>query len=324
MIMDREDLPWTEKYRPERLKDVVGHKHIVERLEKYAKTKNMPHLLFAGPAGVGKTVCAIALGKELFGKTFNQNFLELNASDERGIDVIRGKIKDFAAVLPYGDADFKIIFLDEADALTRDAQAALRRTMEKYARTCRFILSCNYSSRIIDPIQSRSAVFRFKPLSEEEIMKRLEYIAKQEHLQVSKEALKALVHVSEGDMRKAINFLQSASVLGKKVDEETVYKVAARARPKEVQEVIETALKGDFMKAREKLYTLLYEYGLSGEDVMKQMHGRIIELKIPEEKKARIIDRMGEYSFRIVEGANERIQLEALLAWLVMERSKQD
>ncbi len=320
--MADQELPWTEKYRPDKLEDVVGHKQIVERLETYAKKKNMPHMLFAGPAGVGKTVCAVALGKELFGKSFNQNFLELNASDERGIDIIRGKIKDFAAVLPYGGANFKIIFLDEADSLTRDAQAALRRTMEKFTRTCRFILSCNYSSRIIDPIQSRSAVFRFKPLSEDEIVQRLEYIAKKEHLHVSKSAFDALVRVSEGDMRKAINFLQTASALDSKVNEDTVYKVASRARPKEVQEVIDTALKGDFLKAREKLYALLYEYGMSGEDVIKQLHSRITGMDLPVSKKAKLIDRIGEYSFRMVEGANERIQLEALIAWLVLEGAK--
>ena len=312
------ELPWTEKYRPKKLGDVVGHEETVKRLKAYAKEKNLPSMIFSGPAGIGKTVCAVAMAQELFGEGLKQNFLELNASDERGIDIIRGKIKDFAAILPYGDAKFKIIFLDEADALTRDAQNALRRTMEKYAATARFVLTCNYSSRIIEPIQSRCALFRFSPLSEEKITARLKHIAQAEKLSVEDGGYKALVYVSEGDMRKAINFLQTASTLRGKITDDTVYKVSARARPKEVKELLELGFKGDFNNARKKLDALLYEYGMSGEDVMLQMYREIIGLDMDQKKKVQLIDRIGEYNFRLTEGANERIQLEALLAYLVL------
>ncbi len=312
------DLPWVEKYRPKKLTEVVGQDEIVKRLKAYAKAKNMPSMLFAGRAGIGKTASALALGHELYGDDMKRNFLELNASDERGIDIIRGKIKDFAATLPYGGIPFKIIFLDEADALTRDAQQALRRTMEKYAGTCRFILSCNYSSKIIEPIQSRCALFRFKPLTEKEITKRLEHISKEEGLHVTKDGYEAIVYVCEGDMRKAINVLQVAAITNKKIDEDAVYKVSSRARPEEARRMIELAIKGKFMDARKQLDKLLYEYGLSAEDVLMQVHRELLDMKMDDKEKLGVIDKIGETNFRVTEGANERLQLEALLAELAL------
>ena len=189
---------WTEKYRPKSIGEVVGQSRTTERLKAYISSGGVPHLLFAGPAGTGKTTCSICLARELFGETWRENFFELNASDERGIDVVRGKIKNFARTSPIGGQGFKIIFLDEADALTNDAQAALRRTMERFP-TCRFILSCNYSSRIIEPIQSRCAVFRFTPLTKEDVKEYLNRICKSELLEITKETLDALSYISRGD-----------------------------------------------------------------------------------------------------------------------------
>ena len=313
------ELPWTEKYRSKKLDDnIVGQEAIVRRLKAYVKQKNMPNLLFAGPPGVGKTLCAIALAYELFDDSFGQNFMELNASDARGIDVVREQIKSYAASLPFGGIRFKIIFLDEADALTRDAQNALRRTMENTSATTRFILSANYSSKVIEPIQSRCALFRFRPLSEDHITERLKHIAQKEKVHVDADGYKALVYASEGDMRKAINFLQTSSTLGEKVTEDTVYKIASKARPKEVRELIDLAMEGKFEQARKKLDALLYEYGLSGEDVILQLYREVINYDIDQRKKVELIDKIGEYNFRMTEGANERIQLEALLAYLVL------
>jgi replication factor C small subunit len=313
------ELPWTEKYRSKKLDDnIVGQEAIVKRLKAYVKQKNMPNLLFAGPPGVGKTLCAIALAYELFDDSFGQNFMELNASDARGIDVVREQIKSYAASLPFGGIRFKVIFLDEADALTRDAQNALRRTMENTSATTRFILSANYSSKIIEPIQSRCALFRFRPLSEDHITDRLKHIAQKEKVHVDADGYKALVYASEGDMRKAINFLQTSSTLGEKVTEDTVYKIASKARPKEVRDLIDLAMDGKFEQARKKLDALLYEYGLSGEDVILQLYRETIGLDMDQRKKVELIDKIGEYNFRMTEGANERIQLEALLAYLVL------
>jgi replication factor C small subunit len=316
--MDEMREMWIEKYRPKSLKDVVGQKDIVDRLQAYARSGNLPHLMFAGPAGTGKTTCALALAREMWGESWRDNFIELNASDERGIDVVRGKIKEFARTSPIGGASFKIIFLDEADALTSDAQSALRRTMERYSRICRFILSCNYSSKIIEPIQSRCAVFRFRPLRSEDIRKYLERIAKVEKLEVTDEAFEALVHVAGGDMRKGVNSLQVAASLGEKVTIEVVYQTTSTARPEEIKELLTTALKGDFMAARNLLDEIMIQYGLSGEDIIRQIHKSFFELNVPDIEKVKLIDKTGEVEFRIVEGANERIQLEALLAYLVL------
>ena len=309
---------WIEKYRPRSLKEVVGQKEITDRLQSYVRSKNLPHLMFAGSPGTGKTTCALALAKELFGEGWKDNFVEMNASDERGIDVVRGKIKEFARTSPIGGAGFKIIFLDEADALTNDAQSALRRTMERYSAICRFIISCNYSSKIIEPIQSRCAVFRFRQLKMEDVKKYLQQIAKVEKLEVAEDALDALVHVANGDMRKAVNSLQVAASLSEKITVDVVYQTTGTAHPEEVKKLLETALKGDFLEARSQLDELMITYGLSGEDVIRQIHKQFFELNIPDIEKVRLIDKTGEVEFRIVEGSNERIQLEALLAYLVL------
>lgn len=309
---------WIEKYRPHRLDDVVGQEEIMRRLKSYVESENLPHLLFSGPPGVGKTAAAIAIARELYGEAWHNNFTELNASDERGIDVVRKKIKNFARTSPLGDTRFKIIFLDEADALTPDAQAALRRTMERYHSTCRFILSCNYSSKIIEPIQSRCAVYRFRPIPEDAVGERIEYIAGQEDLEVTEEGLEAIKYVAGGDMRKAINALQAAGGISEVVDDESIFAITSTARPEEVGDLIEQALEGDFMAARAKLDELLIDQGLSGEDVIRQIHRVTLDQNLPDRVKVNLVDRIGEIDFRLTEGASERIQLEALLAHFVL------
>ncbi|MEZ0290179.1 MAG: replication factor C small subunit [Sulfolobales archaeon] len=312
-------LLWTEKYRPRSLKEVVNQREIIARLMKFVEEKNMPHLLFAGPPGVGKTTVALALARDLYGDNYQRYVLETNASDERGIEVIRTKIKEFARTAVAPGVPFKIVILDEADNMTADAQQALRRLMEMYVDTTRFILLANFPSKIIEPIQSRCAVFRFMPLSKEDVVERLKYIAKRESVDYDENALETIYEISEGDMRKAINILQASAALGK-VTVETVYKVVGLAHPKEVREMLQLALAGKFAEARARLRKLMIEYGLSGIDVVKQLHKEIFssDISLPEDLRVAIADYIGEINFRLAEGADEEIQLNALLARLAL------
>ncbi len=305
---------WVEKYRPRSLGEVINQTDIVSRLQAYVKTRSLPHLMFAGPAGTGKTTSAIALARELFGDGWRTNFAQTNASDQRGIDVVRTTIKNQARMAPIGEGGFKIIFLDEADHLTNDAQAALRRTMEMYTRTARFILSVNYSSRIIPPIQSRTAVFRFRPLKPEHVQEYMKRVAKEEGLKVTAGGMEALVYVAQGDLRKATNALQVAAAVSSKIDADSLYRAASAARPEEVKKLVETALTGDFLEARSMLDDLLLEYGLAAEDLLREIYRAVYDLSVPDRMKVEMVDRVGEADYRLIQGSNARIQLEALLS----------
>ena len=308
---------WAEKYRPKALSEIVDQKEIVERLASFVKARNVPHCIFAGPPGTGKTTAALCLAHDLYGEGFREHLMELNASDERGIKIVRETVKTFARVRAIGEIPFKILILDEADNMTGDAQQALRRTMERFTETCRFILIANYSGKIIEPIQSRCAPFRFTYLPRKEHDEYLARITKAENVKISKEGLDAIFDVCAGDLRRAVNSLQAAASLGKPIDADTVYGVVGRASPADVQEMVKLALGGDFVKAREKLREMILKYGVAGSDIIKQVHLEIFRLDVPEQWKIHLADAVGEIDFRLVEGADEEVQLSALLARLV-------
>ena len=317
--MDDDEAVWVEKYRPRSLADMVGQETIVPLLRAYAAKRSLPHLMFAGPPGTGKTTAALALARDLYGEGWRDNFLELNASDERGIETVRTTIKGYARTSPIGGSGFKLLFLDEADNLTAEAQASLRRLMERYSGACRFILSCNYSSRIIEPIQSRCAIFRFRPYPPERIRELLERVARAEKKSVDAEAFQAIVEASAGDLRRATNLLQLAATFADPVTKATVEASATVPLRAEIEGVLRLAIGGDFFGARERLFAIFAERGASGEDVLKAIHSYLPDLPdtlLPVREKVRLVEYLGEVDFRLAQGASDRIQIEAVLAFL--------
>ncbi len=312
---------WTEKHRPATLGEIVGQDTLIEKLKKFVEQKAVPHCLFAGPPGTAKTTAGMAMARDLFGSTFDRNFMELNASDERGIDVVRNQIKNFARIMPAGDAPFKLLVLDEADHLTADAQHALRRTMESYASSCRMILICNYSSRIIPPIQSRCAIFKFNRLDDNSISERLKYIAGAEKVKLDESGLEAILYIAEGDMRAAINLLQAASSTGGKVTEFTVYGISGRANPERILNMLQISMDGKYDDALDTLHMFLHNEGVSPVDLVRQIHREITKMEISNIVKMKILERTAETEFRITEGASGEVQLVSLLGYMGQELS---
>jgi len=313
---------WIEKYRPRKLEVVVNQKEAVEGITALLKTPaTMPHLLFAGPPGTGKSTVALCIARQLMGDAFRKLVLELNASDERGIGVVRERIKGFSQIIqstPSG-VQFGLVILDECDEMTRDAQTALRRIMETASRTCRFILICNYQSGIIEPIQSRCSVLRFRQLEENDAIEYLTRICRAENIAAEPKAIERVIELSEGDLRRAINYLQVVATESKggKLDVSTLSRLLPEAEDERIREMLKFALSGEFLKARDVMYELMGRHGYSGREIIRGANRQIS--RIPEftgEKQVEVVRTLGEYDFRLTQGANEDIQLSAMLAQL--------
>jgi len=315
-------LPWVEKYRPHVLADVVGNEDAVLRLKSIAADGNMPHMILTGSPGIGKTTCVLALAREMLGDSTKEGVLELNASDERGIDVVRNKIKMFAqqkVTLPAGK--HKVVILDEADSMTTAAQQAMRRTMELYSGTTRFALACNNSSEIIEPIQSRCAILRFMKPTDAEIYKRLEDICKKESVPYTSDGLEAIIFTADGDLRQAVNSLQSTASGFDMIDQNTVLKVCDQPHPKVAQGIIEACVEGDLRKSHSQLETL-WEKGYSAQDIVQTVFRVTRNMDMAEGTKLEFLRVIGSYHMRILDGLDSLVQLSGMLAQLSTLKSK--
>ncbi|KAG8999768.1 replication factor C subunit 4 [Tulasnella sp. JGI-2019a] len=309
--------PWVEKYRPKDLEDIVGNSDTIERLKVIAKEGNCPHIIISGLPGIGKTTSIHALAHAMLGDAYKEGVLELNASDERGIDVVRNKIKGFAqkkVTLPPGR--HKFVILDEADSMTPGAQQALRRTMEIFSNTTRFALACNMSSKIIEPIQSRCAILRYAKLKDEEILKRLLEICEAEKVEWKEDGLTALIFTAEGDMRQAINNLQSTFAGFGFVSGDNVFKVCDQPHPVVIQEMIKACMAGDVEEGLNKLNSL-WKQGYSAVDIVATLF-RVVKTynEMPEYTKLEFIKEIGWTHMRILEGVGTLVQLGGLVARL--------
>eukprot|EP00043_Microstomoeca_roanoka_P022148 m.256084 g.256084 ORF g.256084 m.256084 type:complete len:328 (-) comp20892_c0_seq1:95-1078(-) len=316
------NLPWVEKYRPDSLDDLVSHKEIIDTIRRFVDEKRLPHLLLYGPPGTGKTSTIKACAKQLYGKAYRSMVLELNASDDRGIGVVREQIKTFASTKTVFSAGFKLIILDEADAMTNDAQAALRRVIEKYTKHTRFCLICNYVSKISPALQSRCTRFRFAPLAPEHMIQQVQRVIEAEKLETTPQGVEAVVRLAAGDMRKALNILQSTSMAFNKVEEEGVYLCTGTPLPADIESIVETMLNESFKMAFHMINELKTNQGLALQDILRDVHEFMHRLDIPLKSRLLLLDRMAEIEERLAYGANEQAQLADLVGVFQIVRNQ--
>eukprot|EP00252_Welwitschia_mirabilis_P002091 TRINITY_DN12013_c0_g1_i1.p1 TRINITY_DN12013_c0_g1~~TRINITY_DN12013_c0_g1_i1.p1 ORF type:complete len:361 (-),score=70.27 TRINITY_DN12013_c0_g1_i1:175-1257(-) len=309
--------PWVEKYRPQSLSDVAAHKDIIDTIDRLTSENKLPHLLLYGPPGTGKTSTVLAIARKLYGNRYPNMILELNASDDRGIDVVRQQIQDFASTQSFSfgtKTNVKVVLLDEADAMTKDAQFSLRRVIEKYTRNTRFCLICNYVNKIIPALQSRCTRFRFAPLDSAYVKDRLRYVIKEERLDVTEDGLSAIARLSGGDMRKALNILQSTQMASPHVDEEAVYLATGNPMPKDIEQMCYWLLNESFANAYQYISEMKTRKGMALVDIIREIPLFIFRIKMPPNVRVQLVNTLADIEYRLTFGTNEKLQLGALIS----------
>lgn len=325
--MDEEDaaplavsLPWIEKYRPSALEDLVAHEEIISVLTRLIDNNQLPHLLFYGPPGTGKTSTILACARKMYGEKFNNMILELNASDDRGIDVVRDRIKEFAGTKNMFSSQVKLIVLDEADAMTSEAQAALRRVIEKFTTNTRFCMICNYVNKIIPALQSRCTKFRFSPLRPEQIVGRLDHIIRVEGVNATESGRAAILSLACGDLRRVLNLLQTTQMAYKIVDEQSVFLTAGAAVPAVIDHFLHTLMHESFDVAFKTIIDGISAYGYALSDILTELTVRVTQLELPNEVLVTLMDKLSDIEYRLSHGASEKLQLGSLVAAFIIGR----
>ncbi|XP_076473057.1 replication factor C subunit 5-like [Babylonia areolata] len=309
------NLPWVEKYRPEQLEDLISHTDIISTIDRFVKEDRLPHLLFYGPPGTGKTSTILAVAKQIYSpKEFNSMVLELNASDDRGIGIVRGQILNFASTRTIFKSGFKLVILDEADAMTKDAQNALRRVIEKFTENTRFCIICNYLSKIIPALQSRCTRFRFGPLKTTQMVPRLQHVISEESVKVTEDGVKALVTLANGDMRRALNILQSTSMAYDEVNEDNVYTCVGHPLRRDVENIVNWLLNETFATAYNNILQMKTMKGLALQDILTEVHTYIHRVDLPHNVQIHLLVKMSDIEYRLASGTSERIQQSSLVA----------
>ncbi|KAF5350205.1 hypothetical protein D9758_007847 [Tetrapyrgos nigripes] len=308
-----ETLPWVEKYRPVTLDDVVSHKDITTTIEKFIEKNRLPHLLFYGPPGTGKTSTILAMARRIYGSGYRKQILELNASDDRGIDVVREQIKQFAETRTLFSKGFKLIILDEADMMTQAAQAALRRVIEQYTKNVRFCIICNYVNKITPAIQSRCTRFRFAPLPITEVEKRINTVIEAEQVKLTEDGKKALLKLSKGDMRRALNILQACHAAYDMTSETEIYACTGNPLPSDIETLVNSMLSDEFSTAFKLISTMKTERGLALQDLLTGAYEYAETLDLKPHARVYLLDNLATIEYRLSTGGSEKLQTTALL-----------
>ncbi len=320
MIKTEVKLPWVEKYRPNKLDNVISHDHIVNTINKLIDSNKLPHMIYYGPPGSGKTTTILACAKKIYDTNFNTMVLELNGSDDRGINVVREQIKEFAGSKQLFNSGVKLVILDEADSMTYDAQFALRRVIENYTYNTRFCLICNYITKIIPALQSRCTIFRFSPIKKKFILNKLKDIVEIENVKITDDAIDAISTISEGDMRKAYNILQSVHMSFKNIEEDNVYDCIGDPIPSDIHNILNALITYDYVESYKYINKIKLKKGLALIDIIKYISFKITDLQLNVKQYIDLIKNLAMIESNLTNSTTDNIQLCSLVGAFIKIR----